>query len=58
MPDAREARRPSPRGAGQGTREAPAQVDAMVLSGIRFAQRSVQIVPPGPKMFLVETALD
>jgi hypothetical protein len=42
MPDSREARR----------------TDAMVLSGIRFAQRSVQTVPPGPKIFLVETALD
>jgi hypothetical protein len=45
-------------GLGKATSEAPAQVDAMVLSGLRFAQRFVQIVPPGPKIFLVETALD
>ena len=45
-------------GLGNATRQAPAQVDAMVWSGLRFAQGSVQIVPPGPKIPLVETALN
>jgi hypothetical protein len=45
-------------GLGKSTRQAPAQVDAMMSSGFRFAQRSVQIIPPGSKILLVETALD